>query len=113
MEVTGKVLKVLPEVTGQGQNGEWKKIEFVIETEEQYPKKICICAWGNKVDVIKSLNSGESVKVGINIESREYNQKWYTDVKMWKIDKMGGVQSSQPQMDNLPPEPDEDSDLPF
>ncbi|WP_028979971.1 DUF3127 domain-containing protein [Sporocytophaga myxococcoides] len=91
LELTGKVVKILPEQTGSGKNGNWVKQEFVIETtNEQYPKKVCCSAWGDKAGIVKNLKSGDEVKVGINIESREYNERWYTDVRAWKIDTVGG-----------------------
>ena len=62
---------------------------MVIETNEQYPKKIAITCWGEKVDEIQSLAEGTQVKVAINIESREYNGKWYTDIKAWRIEMAG------------------------
>lgn len=93
LELSGQVLKLLPEQSGQSQRGPWKKRDFILETNEQYPKKVAITCWGEKVDEISSLNPGTPVTVGINIESREYNDRWYTDIKAWRID-VGG---SQPQ----------------
>ena len=86
LEVTGKVIKILPAQSGVSQRGEWKKQEFVIETIEQYPKKICISAWAERVDDIQNLEPGTQLKVAVNIESREYNERWYTDVRAWKIE---------------------------
>ncbi|MFT5512740.1 MAG: hypothetical protein ACI8SE_001138 [Bacteroidia bacterium] len=88
LEVTGQIIKLLPEQNGQSQRGAWKKQDMVIETNEQYPKKIAITCWGEKVDEIQQLTPGTAVKVAINIESREYNERWYTDIKAWKIDKV-------------------------
>ncbi|MBI9034734.1 MAG: DUF3127 domain-containing protein [Bacteroidales bacterium] len=116
LEVTGKVFKILPEVTGEGKNGQWKKQDFVIETEEQYPKKVCMSVWGDKTATLQQLQIGDAVKVGINIDSREYNERWYTDVRAWKIDKISdtaGGSAAAPAMDNLPPMPDDENDLPF
>lgn len=93
LELSGQVVKLLPEQSGQSQKGPWKKRDFILETNEQYPKKVAITCWGEKVDEISSLNPGTPVTVGINIESREYNDRWYTDIKAWRID-VGG---SQPQ----------------
>src|SRR6056300_332153 len=93
LELSGQVVKLLPEQSGQSQRGPWKKRDFILETNEQYPKKVAITCWGEKVDEISSLNPGTPVTVGINIESREYNDRWYTDIKAWRID-VGG---SQPQ----------------
>ena len=61
MEITGKVFRVLPLVTGQGRNGEWRKQEFVIEIESgQFPKKLCLSLWGDKIEQ-SPLNEGEQV----------------------------------------------------
>lgn len=86
LEISGKLIKVLPEQSGVGRNGNWLKQDFVIETEEQYPKKVCCTVWGDKAEELKKYKEGDNLKVGINIESREYNGKWYTDVKAWRID---------------------------
>lgn len=91
LELSGQVVKLLPEQSGQSQRGPWKKRDFILETNEQYPKKVAITCWGEKVDEISSLNPGTPVTVGINIESREYNDRWYTDIKAWRID-VGGRQ---------------------
>ena len=81
MEIRGKVIDLLDEKRGQGKNGEWKKRDFVLETTtDQYPKKVCISMWGDKIDQF-ALKVGEDVNVSINLESREFNGKWYTDVR--------------------------------
>lgn len=88
LEITGKLVKLLPQVTGQGKNGQWTKQEFVIETTtEQYPKKVCMSAWGEKADALRNVKVGDEVKVSFNIESREYNERWYTDVRAWRIER--------------------------
>jgi len=91
IEIEGKLIKVLPEVSGQGSSGTWIKQLFVIETREQYPKKVCFTAWGDKVDAVKRLEEGEDIKVSFNAESREFNEKWYTDLRAWKIEKLGAT----------------------
>jgi hypothetical protein len=86
LEITGKLFKILPEQTGSGKNGNWVKQEFVIETQEQYPKKVCCSAWGDKAATLKGLKPGDMLKVSVNLESREYNERWYTEARAWKID---------------------------
>ena len=86
MEITGKIIQILPAETGEGRNGPWKKQNFVIETEEQYPRKVCITVWGDKVN-LNNFSENELVTASINIESREYNGRWYTDVKAWRLVK--------------------------
>ncbi|SRR6266700_3797119 len=84
MDISGKILQYLPVQTGQGKNGTWKKQEFILETGDTYPKKVCIAVWGDKID-ISSFKPGDPVTVSFDVESREYNSRWYTDVKAWKI----------------------------
>ncbi|MBW3467544.1 DUF3127 domain-containing protein [Arthrospiribacter ruber] len=88
MELSGKVFQVNPEINGQGRNGTWRKQEVILETQGNYPKKVCLTIWGDSIDQFK-LKAGDQVNASIDIESREYNGRWYTDVKAWKIEKQG------------------------
>jgi hypothetical protein len=77
----------MSEVTGTGKNGtNWIKQEFVLETQDQYPKKVCMSVWGDKTQDLAPLQEGEIVKVQFNVESREYNERWYTEIRAWKLD---------------------------
>jgi hypothetical protein len=97
MEIKGRVIQLLPLQTGEGKNGAWRKQEFVIETDAQYPKKICISAWGDKINE-SLLQVGNEINVSFDLESREYNGRWYTDVKAWRMDAVstGDVGGSAP-----------------
>lgn len=115
MEITGTVVSLLPPQSGAGKNGTWKKQEFILETPGQYPKKVCLSLWGEKVDETR-LNVGEKITASINIESREYNGRWYTDVRAWKIAKgNGGGQNEAPPIDSsfTPDASSGSDDLPF
>jgi hypothetical protein len=104
LEVIGKLVRVLPEQSGvSGAGKAWKKQDFVVETEDQYPKNVCITAFGDKSEILSSLQEGERLKVFIDLESREYNSKWYTNVNLWKLERMnasGGGASSEPAATN-------------
>ncbi len=119
LDVKGKVINILPAQSGEGRNGRWEKQEFVIETMDQYPKKICFSAWGDKTSAVKQLTIGEEVTVSFNLESREYNQRWYTEARAWKIEKgnqgSGGSGHDMPPIseNDIPPENNEDGGLPF
>jgi hypothetical protein len=93
LEITGKLVQILPEQTGQGQNGPWLKQNFILETQDQFPKKVCIVCWNDKAEILKQLKPGDEVKVAINLESREFNGKWYTDVKAWKVETGSGTKN--------------------
>lgn len=84
-EITGKVFKILEVQKGQSNKGPWQKGGFIIETESNFPKKVCCTVWGDLLNQVNNLNSGDRVTVAIDIESREYNDRWYTDIKAWQI----------------------------
>lgn len=88
MQLSAKLIQLLPVQTGTGRNGQWKKQDMIVETDGQYPKKICVSVWGDKIneDILKV---GNRLKIDFDVESREYNGRWYTDVKAWKIEKEG------------------------
>ena len=115
MEIAGKIVDLLPLQTGEGKNGTWKKQEFILETQAQYPKKICISVWGDKIDQF-NLKAGEPVNVSIDVESREYKGRWYTDVRAWKVEKQSTDSQAglPPDFGQPEPEPSGDpDDLPF
>ncbi|HZY78505.1 MAG TPA: DUF3127 domain-containing protein [Cyclobacteriaceae bacterium] len=96
MDIKGKVIQLLSPQTGQGKKGVWKKQEFVIETQSQYPKKVCLSMWGDKIDQFR-LSVGETVTVSFELESREYNSRWYTEARAWKVSKDGSSGGGQNQ----------------
>ncbi|MDR0713677.1 MAG: DUF3127 domain-containing protein [Bacteroidales bacterium] len=119
MEIKGKLIKKMPVQTGQGRSGEWKKQEIILEQEGAYARKVCIAVWGDKMDVA-SMEEGAMLNIAVDVESREWNDKWYTDVKAWKIDVLSASQPSQ--SDDYPPPPpppppsfesNQPDDLPF
>lgn len=121
MEITGTLVQINEPITGNGKNGMWKKQEFIIETPGQYPKKVMITAWGDKLN-LTSFAPGSQVTVGFDLESREYNGRWYTDVKAWKIAAggAGNAQQGAEQEAQMHPPPSFDNggsgvddDLPF
>ncbi|HEV7780330.1 MAG TPA: DUF3127 domain-containing protein [Chitinophagaceae bacterium] len=88
MQLTAKLVQLLPLQTGTGKNGQWKKQDIIVETEGQYPKKVCVSIWGDKINE-SLLQPGSQLSISFDVESREYNGRWYTDVKAWKIEAAG------------------------
>lgn len=86
LKVKGTVHKILEEQSGQGKNGPWRKQDFILETDGEYSKKICITQWGDKIDRF-DVQKGEEITVFIDLQSREYKGNWYTDVKAWKVER--------------------------
>jgi len=115
MKLTAKLIQLLPLQTGTGKNGEWKKQDIIVETDGQNPKKACISIWGEKINE-QQLVVGNTLIMEINIESREFSGRWYTEIKAWKVDvvALGNIQSNnlkdiEPLDLNEKPE----DDLPF
>ena len=112
--LTGRLLQILPQQSGTGKNGPWVKQDFIIETQGEFPRKICISAWGDKTKEVAGFQEGDQMEVNVNIESREFNSKWYTDVRAWRFDRVGSgetVMPPPPREDDIPPP--QDDDLPF
>jgi Domain of unknown function (DUF3127) len=95
MQLTAKLIQVLPLQTGTGKNGQWKKQDIIVETDGNYPKKICVSVWGDKINE-SQLKTGNVLKIDFDVESREYNGRWYTDVKARKVELAGSASSSEP-----------------
>jgi hypothetical protein len=96
MQLTARLVQLLPLQSGTGKNGQWKKQDIIVETEATYPKKVCISVWGDKIDV-SVLQPGSSLKIDFDVESREFNGRWYTDLKAWKIESTGSQVSATPE----------------
>jgi len=119
MEIAGKIVKVLALQQGEGKNGPWKKQDYILETTDRIPRKVCFSLWGEKVDQFK-LVDGLDVEVMFDLESREFNGRWYTDVKAWKVTRKqstggpGTLDGPVPDSGSgMPPEDGPQDDLPF
>ncbi|MDR1098323.1 MAG: DUF3127 domain-containing protein [Tannerella sp.] len=120
MEVKGKIIAVLPVISGEGKNGPWKKQDYVIEYEQnsQYPRKMVFNLWGEKIDQY-TIQEGQSLRISFDIDCREYNGRWYNDIRAWKIDADDGTPvdtgftQAQPPIKPEITSSDETSDLPF
>ncbi len=88
MQLQARLIQVLPAQTGEGRNGPWKKQDIIVETDGQYPKKVCVSIWGDKISE-SQLQIGNMLDLSFDVESREFNGKWYTDVKAWKVELVG------------------------
>jgi hypothetical protein len=117
MQLIGKLVQVLPIQTGTGRNGEWKKQDIIVETDGQYPKKVCVSIWGDRINE-QQLVVGNNLKLEFEIESKEFSGRWYTELKAWRIE-LSTAMTAVPQnnLENVVPlniEDDSEKDiLPF
>ena len=123
MEFVGVVYRVLPVQSGTSARGQWQKQEVVFELPDEFSRKVCVTFFGDRVQDAASLQVGEKVNVSVNIESREYNGRWYNDIRAWKVERVAEqpVAAPQEQAAAFPPvnapvdfsSEDSKDDLPF
>ncbi len=127
MELAGKVIAVLEPRGGVSKNGnEWKVQEYVIETHDQYPRRMCFDVFG--ADKIQQFNIqvGEELNVFFDIDAREWQGRWFNSIRAWKVERVNADAQQMPPMDaSFPPlnaapaapvdfsSSDEKDDLPF
>jgi hypothetical protein len=99
MYIQGKVIATFESQSGESPRGTWKKREFLLETFAKVPKKVNLCLRGDMVDTIQ-INVGDRLKVSIDLESREHNGRWYTEVRAWKLEP-AEMHSSEDEEDRL------------
>ena len=85
MEIQGKIIAVLPTRSGTSARGtQWSSQTSVIETQEQYPKKLAFDVINDKIDQF-NIQVGEFLTVQFDINAREYNGRWFNSVNAWNV----------------------------
>ena len=106
MEFEGVVYKILPPTKGTSARGDWQRQEVIFELPQEFSRKVCVIFFNKESDVAR-LREGMTCTVSVNIESREYNGKWYTDVRAWRVQPKEA--EAAPPMPDMPPFGDEPS----
>lgn len=88
LELEGRLARKFNVQTGTSARGAWSKQEFLFEYQEgSFSSQVCMSVWGDdKVKELDKYQVGDKVKVSFNVSSREYNGRWYTDVRAWRIE---------------------------
>ena len=94
MELEGRIARKLNVQTGTSARGAWAKQEFILEYQEgNFPSQVCMNVWGDdKVKELDKYQVGDRVRISFNLSSREYNGRWYTDVRAWRIEPANAAQ---------------------
>ena len=95
MEIQGKVIAVLPERSGVSARGEWKSQTYVIETQEQYPKKMAFDVFGADRLAQFNIHSGEVINVSFDINAHEYQGRWFNSISAWNVTKVSQQAAAQ------------------
>ena len=122
LELEGRIKQKLSRQSGQSARGAWEKQEFILEYQDgNYPADVMVTAFGSdKVADLDRYQVGDAVKVSFNLRAREYNGRWYNDVRLWKIAPAGQNAAQQPPVQQAPaptlddmPADIPENDLPF
>ena len=95
MEIQGKVIAVLPERSGVSARGEWKSQTYVIETQEQYPKKMAFDVFGADRLAQFNIQSGEVINVSFDIDAHEYQGRYFNQIRAWNVTKVSQQAAQQ------------------
>lgn len=89
MELSGKIIAVLPEKSGMSQRtgSEWKVQEYVLETADQYPRKMCFSIFGSDKIEQFAIHEGETLTVSFDIDAHDYQGRWFNSIRAWKVDR--------------------------
>lgn len=85
---------MLPERSGTSARGEWHSRQFVIETQEQYPKHLCFEVFGADRLAQFNIQGGETITVSFDIDARQWQDKWFNSIKAWNITRPGQQQAN-------------------
>ncbi len=114
MELKGIIIESLEEQSGISQAGtNWRSKDYVMEVPGKYPKKVCFNLYGDNIDKF-TLAIGQEVNVSFDIDSREWNGRWFTTIKAWRVETVeGGITPNPvPPVQNVVTK-DADDSLPF
>lgn len=96
MKINGTIVAVLPVTTGESKKGgQWKSQDYVLETEGQYAKKVCFNLFGDLIEK-SNVQMGSQVEIDFDIDSKEFNGRWFTNIKAWKVTVVGEVTAPAP-----------------
>ncbi len=105
MEFTGKIIAVLGVRSGVSKStgNEWKVQEFVIESHDQYPKRMCFEVFGTDKLQQFNIQVGEEMTVSFDIDARQWNDRWFNSIRVWNVNRNVQQATSAPVADAVPP----------
>ena len=98
LELEGRIVRKLNVQSGTSARGTWSKQEFIFEYQEgNFPSQVCFNVWGDdKVRELEKYQVGDKVKVSFNLSAREYNGRWYNDIRAWRIEPAVAAPAAAP-----------------
>jgi len=94
MDFEGVVYRILPAVKGTSARGEWTKQEVILELPGEFSRKLCVSFWGDKTRELEGVKEGEVLTLSANVESKEFNGRWFTEVRAWRLSRKAAEQGA-------------------
>ncbi|KAA6329375.1 hypothetical protein EZS27_021813 [termite gut metagenome] len=90
MDFSGKIIAVLPQRSGVGKatGTEWQVQEYVIESHDQYPKKMCFSVFGTDKIAQYNIQLNEELTVSFDIDARQWQDRWFNSIRAWKVERL-------------------------
>lgn len=85
MELQGKIIAVLPERSGTSARGDWKTQDYVVETHDNYPRKMVFNVFGADRIARFNIQVGQEVTVSFDIDAHEYNGRWFNNIRAFDV----------------------------
>lgn len=101
------------ERSGEKDGKEWKVVNFLIETKGKYPKKVLLDGFNAVADVVNTLDAGDEVEVIYEPEAKEYNGRWYNQIRCVKLEMLTKNTKKAVAKKTQVVENEEDDQLPF
>ncbi len=130
MELQGKIIRVLPERSGENARGKWKVGEFVLETHDQFQRKMVFSVFGEDRLQRFAIKEAQEVLVAFDIDAHEYNGRWFNSIRAYDVRPVdpasvtynnsapyqaqpAAAPAAAPAADPFPPQEETVDDLPF
>lgn len=88
MEIIGRIIEILPEISGETERGEWKRGGFVVETLTDFPVTLQLDLDGERLSSFATnpaMVVGTIVKARFGVSSRKIGDKYFTNAKCWEV----------------------------
>lgn len=106
MEFEGTVYRIMPVTKGTSARGDWQRQDVIFDYSDggNFTRKMCVTFF-NRPDDVAKLREGSRYQVSVNIDAREYNGRWFTDIRAWRLQPVeeAAAPAVAPAMPDLPP----------
>ncbi len=91
-QLQARFVRILETKEGTSKKGDpYKFLTFLVSTEGQYPKNIALSCGIKAASYVEKLRTGQMVDFDYDLDSKEFNGKWYTSANVYRVNAQEGV----------------------